>query len=235
MKNILTIGLMLLFFGCTKKSVDPIISPETPEVPDVRGNISYLALGDSYTIGQSVVPGEKFPNQLAARLTENGDTVKSVKFVARTGWTTTDLLNGIATTSDFDSTYSFVTLLIGVNNEFRGQTTETFEEEFPILLDKAIEFAGGKKEHVFVLSIPDYAFTPAYSGRSQTTDRINAFNEIKQRKTEEKGVAFFNITPISREGLNDPDLISEDNLHPSGKQYRLWVNNLYPSVRQIFL
>ena len=233
MKNILSIGLMLLLFACSKKSVDPVIP--TPEVPENSRNITYLALGDSYTIGQGVDFAERFPNQLAGRLTENGDTVKSVKFVARTGWTTTDLLNGIANTPDFDSTYSFVTLLIGVNNEFRGQTTETFEEEFPILLDKAIEFAGGIKEHVFVLSIPDYSFTPAYSGRTETTERINAFNEIKEQITEEKGVAFFNITPISREGLNDPELVAGDNLHPSGEQYKLWVEKFYPSVREIFL
>lgn len=235
MKNILSIGFMLLLFACSKKTIEPVAPPVTPEVTEEKGNITYLALGDSYTIGQSVVPEEKFPNQLAARLTENGDTVKSVKFVAKTGWTTTNLLSAIAQTTDFDSTYSFVTLLIGVNNEFQGQTTKKFEEEFPILLDKAIELAGGKKEHVFVLSIPDYSFTPAYGGRVETTERINAFNEIKQQITKEKDVAFFNITPISREGLNDPELICEDNLHPSGKQYKLWVSNVYPSVRQLFL
>lgn len=235
MKNILSISFILLLFACSKKTVEPVTSTVNPEVPELKGNITYLALGDSYTIGQSVGTDERFPNQLAERLTENGDTVKFVKFVARTGWTTTELINAIEATSDFDSTYSFVTLLIGVNNEFRGQTTEIFEEEFPILLDKAIDFVGGKKEHVFVLSIPDYSFTPAYSGRSGTTERINAYNEIKQRLTEEKGVAFFDITAISREGLNNPGLVADDNLHPSGKQYARWVGEIYTSVKEIFL
>lgn len=223
----ITIILLLssITLGCSKKStpsVSPLNSVDT---------LTYLALGDSYTIGESVSEDERFPVQLSNGLTAAGIKIKIPRIIARTGWTTDELKKAIieanipATTS-----YDVVTLLIGVNNQYRGRSVEAYKPEFAELLNIAIQFAGGKKERVFVVSIPDYAYTPFGKGNSTISQKIDAFNATNQAITNSRGVTYINITPISREGLKDPSLVASDGLHPSGKQYSRWIQLLLNPV-----
>ena len=241
MKNLFFCFFLLSTIACSKENPtppsnpDPVVPTDTTstEVPTIGFN--YLALGDSYTIGQNVSFDKNFPNQLAQKLTEDGDTIESVKIIAQTGWTTTALLGAINSTSDFDSIYNFVTVLIGVNNEYRGQPADgTFDDEFPIILEKAIEFAGGIKEHVFVVSIPDYAYTPSFANDATVSRRIDEYNAVKKQITEDFELTWIDITDISREGLNSPSLVANDNLHPSAQQYEEWVMRIKPMVELIF-
>lgn len=215
----------LLAATCDKKEGMPIVE----EMP-----LTYLALGDSYTIGQSVGGKERFPVQLAAKLQLEGFDIGHVRIIAKTGWTTDELAAGIASSNlTADSTYSLVSLLIGVNNQYRGRTVEAYKPEFTALLNQAIGFAGGKKERVFVVSIPDYAYTPFGNGSASISAGIDAFNAANREITEAMGVRYFDITPISREGLNDPTLVAGDGLHPSGKQYAMWASLMLEGVREL--
>lgn len=200
--------------------------------PTADAGQSYLALGDSYTIGESVPESERFPNQLAAVLRKQKVEVADPLIVAKTGWTTAELQRGIATTDIPARTYALVTLLIGVNNEFRGRSETEYATEFTQLLQQAIQFADGKKERVFVLSIPDYGYTPYGENRKETiSERIDRFNAINKRITDSLEVTYVDITPVSRKGLSDPSLVAHDGLHPSGKQYGEWVKLLAEEVR----
>lgn len=191
------------------------------------GTLTYLALGDSYTIGESVDASERYPNQLAAALRTEGKSVADPEIIARTGWTTTDLQRGIAAAGIQANHYDLVTLLIGVNNEFQQRSESEYETEFTQLLQQAIGFANGKKEHVYVISIPDYGYTPYGEERQASISaRIDRFNTINKRITESMNVAYTDITPISRKGLAEPSLVASDGLHPSGKQYAEWVKRL---------
>lgn len=241
MKNIFFCFFLFSTIACSKETPPPINNPE-PSVPQdtttttvPTEGFNYLALGDSYTIGQNVPFDQNFPNQLAQKLTANGDTIETVKIIARTGWTTSALLGAIDSTTDFDSIYNIVTVLIGVNNEYQGQSADgVFDDEFPIILEKAIEFAGGIKEHVFVVSIPDYAYTPAFANNTTVSRRIDEYNALKKQITEDFELNWIDITDISREGLNSPSLVANDNLHPSGQQYTEWVSRIEPLVKLVF-
>ncbi len=241
MKKIFYCFFLFSTIACSKETPTPInnTNPDIPSdttttiTPTKRFN--YLALGDSYTIGQSVPLDQNFPNQLAQTLTATGDTIETVKIIARTGWTTSALLGAIESTSDLDSIYNIVTVLIGVNNEYRGQSANgTFKDEFPIILEKAIEFAGGIKEHVFVLSIPDYAYTPSFANNASVSERIDEYNALKKQITADFELSWIDITDISREGLSSPSLVANDNLHPSAQQYTEWVARMEPTVKLIF-
>ena len=210
----------------------PIIEEPDPE-PETKGPFTYLALGDSYTIGHAVVENERFPIQLATRLNEDGYEVTETHIVAKTGWTTDELQAGIANETDLSSSYQFVSLLIGVNNQYRNRPVDTFKPEFTALLEQAIEFAAGNKDRVFVVSIPDYAYTPFGNGNSTTSEGIDVYNAAKKEIAEAMGIRFFDITPISREGLDQPELVASDNLHPSGEQYRRWVALMLPGVKEM--
>jgi lysophospholipase L1-like esterase len=199
-----------------------------------NGGASYLALGDSYTIGESVAESERYPNQLAAALREQKVAVADPLIIARTGWTTGALQRGIASADIPAKTYELVTLLIGVNNEFQGRSEAEYETQFTQLLEQAIGFAGGKKERVFVLSIPDYGCTPYGEARQETiSERIDRFNAINKRITDSLGVNYVDVTPVSRKGLSDPALVANDGLHPSGKQYGEWVKLMAEAVRPV--
>ena len=191
---------------------------------------TYLALGDSYTIGHSVEEAERYPNQLADSLEQQSIILTPVDIVAKTGWTTDELDAGINARTDLQDTYDLVSLLIGVNNEYRGRSVASYEPEFRALLDRAIAFAGGQRERVFVVSIPDYAFTPFGQGNPAISEDIDEYNAANKRITEEYGINYFDITPISREGINQPDLVADDRLHPSGLQYSRWVSSFYNEV-----
>ncbi|MBL7816229.1 MAG: SGNH/GDSL hydrolase family protein [Saprospiraceae bacterium] len=217
--------------NCTKKSTPSV----TPPTMSKDSTFTYLALGDSYTIGESVAEAERFPNQLADSLRIANIKIGTVKIVARTGWTTDELQNGIVAAGLTEAnTFDMVTLLIGVNNQYRNRSVEEYKPQFTALLERAIQFAGGKKERVIVVSIPDYAYTPFGGGRKSISDGIDAYNAANEAITRAKGVAYAQITPISREGLNDPTLVASDQLHPSGKQYSRWVSVMLPIAKAFF-
>jgi len=191
---------------------------------------TYLALGDSYTVGQSVCSSCSFPEQLATRLNEQLERPTVVTPVAVTGWTTTNLLNGISS-ANLQESYDLVTLLIGVNNQFRNLPFETFEQEFLELLDRAIDKAGGDISKVIVLSIPDYTFTPFGSGLSASNStEIDLYNNYIQSQTALVGVRYVNITDITRRGLDEPRLVASDGLHCSEVAYALFVDRFYSAA-----
>lgn len=197
----------------------------------MTNGLSYLALGDSYTIGESVVESERWPVQLSKTLTKSGLEIASPQIIARTGWTTDELKAKIVS-EKITNTYDLVSLLIGVNNQYRGRSVEQFRTEFIDLLETTIKFAGNKPEHVFVVSIPDWGVTP-FGGKGQNksiSEQIDLFNKVKKEETEKKGVLFIDITPISRQAINDVSLIAEDGLHPSGKMYQQWVEKISPEL-----
>ncbi|MEO6836851.1 MAG: SGNH/GDSL hydrolase family protein [Ginsengibacter sp.] len=225
-------GSFLLIISCTKEK-ERYRSPSNNLTSDstINSNTldtsmkSYLALGDSYTVGQSVQKDESFPAQLVQMLRSRNLNVTDPEIVAVTGWTTQDLLNSLLTNPPKLQPYSFVTLLIGVNNQYQGRSLDEYKTQFTQLLNLAISYAGNKKNHVFVLSIPDYSVTPFAMGSYTqiTAMQIDQFNEAnKTISSLFEGVHYLDITPISRIAKNDPSLIAGDGLHPSGKQYSQW-------------
>jgi len=196
-------------------------------------SLRILALGDSYTIGEGVAENERWPNQLAVLLSEK-NIQTDVTIIARTGWTTSELWQGIQADPP-RGRYDLVSLLIGVNNQYRGYDLDTYRDEFRFLLEKAIEYAGGKPEHVILLSIPDWGATPFASGRDrdEIANDIDAFNLINLDESKKMGVNYINVTLASREALNDPDLVAGDGLHPSGKMYAKWAKLVLPVAIRI--
>lgn len=192
---------------------------------EIEQPVRFLALGDSYTIGQSVPVVERWPEQLADSLEAYNYGVAEVKIIATTGWTTANLTNALNANTP-DSNYTLVSLLIGVNNQFQGRDIDEYGQEFGQLLYRAIAHAGGVRDHVFVLSIPDYAFTPFGGGNQTVTEEIDDFNALNRQITEDLGVTYINITDISRRGLDEPELVASDGLHPSGLMYAEWVERI---------
>ena len=192
----------------------------------------YLALGDSYTIGESVPEDERWPNQLAKQLETEGVPV-NVTVIARTGWTTDELWQGIQET-EIQPPYDLVSLLIGVNNQYRGYEVNEYREQFVFLLNKSIEYAGGKPNRVIVLSIPDWGVTPFASGRDreQIAKHIDEFNAVNYEEAERAGVHYIDVTPISRQAVEDAALVAPDGLHPSGKMYTMWAEKVLPVARE---
>lgn len=195
--------------------------------------VRYLALGDSYTIGESVSTEGRWPNQLAALLAEEGIETE-VTIIARTGWTVDELWEGIQANPP-QGTYDLVTLLIGVNNQYRGYPLEGYRQDFRFMLGKAVEYAGGNPQKVIVLSIPDWGFTPFAAERDarSISAQIDQFNAVNLEETTRAGAQYVDVTSISRMAGDDPDLIAEDRLHPSAKMYRLWAEKVLPMAREI--
>lgn len=201
-------------------------SPVTPgDVKDLS-QLSWLALGDSYTIGQSVPAVERFPTQTAALLRQAGVSIGTPDYIASTGWTTGNLANAIA--AQKPATHDVVTLLIGVNDQYQTHDTTGYRQRFSSLLATAIQLARGKKDHVFVLSIPDYSVTPfaAGSDTAQIRRELDWFNTINKNVTDANGVAYLDITPSTREAATNPALLAGDGLHPSGLEYGKWADRL---------
>jgi lysophospholipase L1-like esterase len=193
--------------------------------------LNYLALGDSYTIGESVPADESYPYLLANNLTAQKYPVNKPNIIAVTGWTTDDLIGAIARSEVDGKKFDFVTLLIGVNDQYQQLSQENYKIKFKQVLNTAINFAGGKKDRVFVLSIPDYGVTPFGKGNEATTGpQIDQFNAINKQFSTNAGVNYLDITPISKLAKNDPDMVAGDGLHPSAKMYREWVKLLEPMV-----
>lgn len=193
-----------------------------------KSSYTYLALGDSYTIGESVSESERWPVLLADTLRKASINIDKPRIIARTGWTTDELQKAI-NEADIQEKYDLVSLLIGVNNQYRGYNIEQYKAEFETLLKQAIQFAKGNTSHVFVVSIPDYGVTPfGQSGDSDKIAReIDEYNQIAEDFTVKHNVRFFNITEISREAEKNTNLIAGDGLHPSGEMYKKWVDMVY--------
>ncbi len=216
--------------GCSKDEPfynAPVIAADT----GTRAK-TYLALGDSYTIGQSVTVVERFPSHAVLQLAENNVRMTQAEIIAATGWTTGNLLSTLNNTPPA-KTYDFVTLLIGVNNQYQGRTVEEYRTQFTDLLNRAINYAGGMRTRVFVLSIPDYSVTPfaQSSDTARISREIDAFNAINKDVSTQSGVSYIDITPISREARTDQSLTASDGLHPSGKQYERWARLLSPAMK----
>jgi len=198
-------------------------------------SLSYLALGDSYTIGEAVPDTQSFPYQLAAQLHAQKVFVRKPTIIAVTGWTTDNLIAAIANSGLTGKKYDFVTLLIGVNDQYQGLSQDNYKVKFRRVLNSAITFAGGDKTRVFVLSIPDWGVTPFAGGRDSVIGpQIDQFNAINKSISTAAGVNYLDITAISRQAANDPALIAPDGLHPSGKMYALWVGELSEQVKNLF-
>ena len=232
------VGFFLLIISCTKEkenyqsSSNNLTSDSTINSNALDTSIkSYLALGDSYTVGQSVQKDESFPAGLVQMLRAKNINVTDPEIIAVTGWTTENLLNALAADPP-KQTYSFVTLLIGVNNQYQGRSLEEYKTQFTQLLNMAISYAGNKKNHVFVLSIPDYSLTPFANGSDtqKIAMQIDQFNVANKIISINEGVHYLDITPISRNAKNDPSLIAGDGLHPSAKQYSQWDELLAPLI-----
>jgi len=206
-------AVMLLTLGCASSS-------EAPR--------RYLALGDSYTIGESVVESERYPVQLAGEL-----KMPQPEIIAKTGWTT-DELNAAIDKADPHGPYDLVTLLIGVNNQYRGRSADQYRSEFAALLQRAIGFAGGKTRNVVVVSIPDWGVTPFAKDRDQAkiAREIDQFNAINREETLRAGARYVDITPFSRKAASDPSLVAGDGLHPSGKMYSEWTRLIVYNLRE---
>ncbi len=193
----------------------------------------YLALGDSYTIGESVPAEDRWPNQLA-RLLEAEGIQTEITIIARTGWTVDELWQGIQTSSP-DGTYDLVSLLIGVNDQYRGYPVDGYCDDFRFMLGKAIEYAGGNPDKVVVLSIPDWGFTPFATDRDTelVSRQIDEFNAVNLDETRSAGAHHVDVAEISRMAKDDVKLVAEDGLHPSGKMYAIWVEKALPIAREI--
>ena len=198
---------------------------------DFNQPIKFMALGDSYTIGASVSYQERWPSQLYDSLAKLDLEIDTLHYIATSGWTTTDLKAAIKLTS-YKNDYNLVSLLIGVNNEFQNKSFSLYQKEFPELLSRALEFAGNDSSQVFVVSIPDYAYTPFGGANENTSKRLDQYNQFAESYCDSLNIRFFYITDISRQGLNKPELVANDDLHPSGKQYAKWVDLILLEYQQ---
>jgi lysophospholipase L1-like esterase len=206
--------------------------PTPPPAPEA--GYTYLALGDSYTIGESVPEKDRWSVQLADLLRMEGLPIQPPDIIARTGWTTDELSSAIQASGNTRK-YEMVSLLIGVNNQYRGQSKDKYRLELADLLRTATDFANGNAKRVFVLSIPDWGVTPFASDRDQQkiSTEIDAFNAITQEECTRAGIEFIDITPLSRLALNDASMVATDRLHFSGKMYRLWAEKALPTVLRL--
>ena len=240
-KQIVTVIFSIFLLSCSadENSEIPlalnVVTPptQTPTTP-ISNSINYLALGDSYTIGQSVCETCRYPEQLKTSLKAlYPATVFSLKIIAKTGWTTSNLISAI-NNENLQSNYDLVTLLIGVNNQYQGINFSFYEKEFPELVTKAIALAKGDKKNVIVLSIPDYAFTPfgnIYGGTTKISAEIAQYNSFAENYCKANEVTFISITDITQKGIQNPDLVAGDGLHPSKEAYTLFVERIFPKVK----
>jgi lysophospholipase L1-like esterase len=191
-------------------------------------------LGDSYTIGESVAKTERWPVQLVSRLNEDGYKVAPPKVIAKTGWTTGDLLSAMRSQLNTARKFDLVSISIGVNNQYQDGSMEEYEEELRQIFKMALNYSKKREKGIFALSIPDYGVTPFGENNAETIrEEIDQFNAIFKRVAADFDVDFYNITPISREAARDPDLIAEDNLHPSALMYRYWVDEIIDEIPQM--
>ncbi len=201
-----------------------------------HARIRYLALGDSYTIGEGVAEDGRWPMQLALTLREEGIALDDPVIIATTGWTTDELSAAIDDAEPL-GTFGFVSLLIGVNNQYRGRHVAEYRDEFPVLLERAIGFANDQANRVLVLSIPDWGVTPfaIQSGRDRDliASELDAYNIAAREGCEARGVAFIDITPVSRTLGGEVEMLADDGLHPSAAMYAQWAALALPVAREL--
>jgi lysophospholipase L1-like esterase len=225
MKRMLVLGVMAALAACVR--------PGDPRNGRGAGEMRFLALGDSYTIGEGVDEAERWPVRLAALLRERGVDVADPQIIARTGWTT-DELSAAMDEADPRGPYALVSLLIGVNNQYRGRDAEEYRAEFTALLRRAIGFAGGDASRVIVLSIPDWGVTPFADGRdrAQIAAEIDAYNAINRDESARAGARYVDVTAQTRTAGADPAFLVGDGLHPSARSYAEWACLALPSAAE---
>jgi acyl-CoA thioesterase I len=224
--------LLLLFFGWTILKCSIQKKEETRNTKKDQ-TIKYLALGDSYTIGQSVCDTCGFPMQLQNAILNSlpNQTKMVTDRIAKTGWTTTQLIQAI-TEENPTADYDIVTLLIGVNNQYQNKPFQVYEQEFPKLVALATQKAKGMKKNVLVLSIPDYAFTP-FGNRSKTISKeIDQYNTFASNYCKNNSISYVTITDLTRLGLEQPNLVASDGLHPSTIAYTKITNRILPIIKE---
>jgi len=224
------IGITVIFFSILVSSCYDTITTDDKLIENNR-KMTYLALGDSYTIGESVDPSLRWPVQLVERLKKDSVNIADADIIAQTGWTTDELMSSIESTEPGND-YDLVSLLIGVNNQYRGRDIYNFREELVELIDIAVRSADSVPENIIVLSIPDWGVMPFAAGRDkeEIASEIDAFNNVVREECSYAGIKFFDITDISRRVSSDASLVAGDGLHPSGKMYGLWVDRIYSHV-----
>lgn len=197
--------------------------------------LTYLALGDSYTIGEQVPYPENFPNQTVQLLRRQKTDITDPVIIATTGWTTDELQAAIRE-KNITETFSLVSLLIGVNNQYRGRTVDNYTTEFTQLLEQSIHFANGHTNHVFVLSIPDWGVTPfaAEKDHSAIAHEIDVYNKAAEKITLSHKAHFINITDSTRNNGTKQDFLAADGLHPSAKEYTVWAERLAGNIQKVF-
>ncbi len=229
-KNLSILAMALLFLACSENVAPKKATEDQMETKTI------LALGDSYTIGESVSEAERWPNQLAARLNASDSVVKNPTIVARTGWNTNQLTDAIKQRSDLQPPYDLVTLLIGVNDQYQGRGINFMREGFLALLDTAVAFAGSDSNAVIVVSIPDYSVTPFGQndarGAQNIRRELQSFNALQKQFCAERGIAYVDIWDISLKAENDLSYLAPDQLHPSGKMYTEWVDLVAPVAQK---
>lgn len=196
--------------------------------------LKYLALGDSYTIGEAVAPAERWPAQLAAGLRAAGQALAEPVIVARTGWTTRELAAALAAAPP-GGPFDLISLLIGVNDQYRGRTCAAYRADFAALLEHAVRLAGGRPGRVLVLSIPDWGVTPFAwdQDRAAVAAQIDAFNLVNQAEAAQCSARYVDITPLTRRAAAEPALVAEDGLHVSGKMYAAWAAAALPAALEM--
>ena len=227
MKRILlSCFLLIMLLGC--KEENPAENVTVVEEDALR----YLALGDSYTIGESVEPAMRWPVQLTQRLRAEGLDIQDPRIIATTGWTTQDLLRAMDAQLNNEK-FDLVSVSIGVNNQYQGKSIAAYREDLYEIFKRAITHSETGVEGVFAVSIPDYGVTPFGAARAEEIGReLDEFNRVFEEVASEFNIDFYDITPISRKAADQPELIAEDNLHPSGEMYRQWVDLFYDEVKQ---
>ncbi len=216
--------LLVLLIGCN--------SEKTNVIKETQNSYNILTLGDSYTIGESVCDTCRFPGQLKDSLVNTlmSDARINLEIIAQTGWTTSNLINAIEN-ENLVANHDLVTLLIGVNNQYQGKPFSLYEEEFPELVEKAIELAKDDKNNVIVVSIPDYAFTPFgqnSNNPSNISSEIDTYNTFAEDYCNQNNITFVTVTDITRQGLNNPNLVASDGLHPSELAYSKFIERILP-------
>jgi len=198
--------------------------------------LRYLALGDSYTIGEAVAEDGRWPVQLARALQADGIALAEPRIIATTGWTTDELTAALDAAEPLGE-WDFVSLLIGVNNQYRGRGVDEYRGEFAALLRRALGYARGRRDRVLVLSIPDWGVTPFAArdarGRERIGAELDAYNAAARAVCAAHGVAFVDITPVSRERGAEPAMLADDGLHPSAAMYALWTAAALPVARRL--
>jgi lysophospholipase L1-like esterase len=230
MKKLIFI-IAFAFIACEThkpEEMDPLnTNTPTNSTPNNNTTFSYLALGDSYTIGESVATSERWPVQLVELLKKQGINYNTPKIIAKTGWTTDELKAAIIAENNKEK-YNLVTLLIGVNDQYRGRNVEEFRTYYNELLTMALEFTNYDAKKVIVVSIPDWGVSPfaVNRDREKISQEIDLYNSVKKEETLKRNIQFIDITSISRQALNNENYIASDGLHFSGAMYQLWAQKI---------